>query len=411
MKFKLNKTYTTIAAYALMVIAFGLVLGLICFYIQPISNIVGRILDKLASVFFGIFFTICFIPQVRFFEGLILRIFKKRGKKHPLAISVISAIIVIIIFLTIIILVVANFFPAVVKGYESFQTSISPIIVTIEKHVYGSKSVIVIKLYEGIRTFFVNLLSPDTGSLLTTITNTLSSIFSKTYDILLGLVLTVYFLVSRRYLTAVGNKLATAILPEKFKSATIAIIKRIYGFFMEFFSYRLLAGFCLAVITYVVLRIFSVPYDIIIALVVFLAGFIPVFGPIVATLGCSILIAIFTTAKGHLWQALLVLILLSGLHLLTAMFVEPFVLRKKLRPGPGGVIICTIVSYAVFGFWGIPFAVPLYASIDVAYREIVARILARKKLPINNEYYLSIKELPTAQSSDISQEQEGDTTV
>ena len=406
MKIKLNKTYTTIAAYALMVIAFGLLLGLVCFYIQPIANIIGRLLEKLSSVFFAVFFTICFAPVARFFERILLLLFKKRGKEHPLAISVFSAIIVIVLFLTIVTLVFANFFPAVVKGYESFQTSISPIVESIESRVYGSGSVFVVKLYESARNFFINLLSPDTGSLLTTFTSTITSIFSKTYDILLGLVLAVYFLVSRRYLTAVGNKLASAFLPEKFKSTTIAIFKRIYGFFMEFFSFRLTAGFFLAVTTYIVLRIFAVPYDIIIALVVFLAGFIPVFGPIAATLGCTLLIAIFTTTKGHLWQALLVLILLSGLQLVTTMFIEPFVLRKKLRPGPGGVIVCTIVSYAIFGFWGIPFAIPLYASVDVVYRELVARILTRKNLPINNDYYLTLKELPEG-GEEISEENDG----
>ena len=393
MKLNLNRKYTTIAAYSLLVIAFGLILGLICFNLETLIRITGVILDKIACLFFSLFFTFCFLPLVRFFEKLLSKtLFRKKAK--AVVVSLISTLLVDLLFLGIVALVVINIIPAFMDAYESFNVSVAPTIDKITQGVNETGSPLWISLYNGIYNIFSGLLSTDNGVLINAITVTVSNIISKTYDIAMGLVLSTYFLVCRRYLGAVSNKFFTAILPENFRNATFAVVKRIYNFFVEFFSYRLLMGFALALISYILLRVFGVPYAIIVALVVFVMDFIPVFGPILATIGCTGIVAIFSLASNRLWQALLVLIILASLHLLTAIFVEPFLLRKKLRPGPGVSITCIVIFYALFGFSGIIFAVPLYTSFDVAYREIVARLLAKKNLPLNNAYYLTANELP-----------------
>ncbi len=393
MKLKLNRTYTTIAIYALLVIVFALFLGTICFNIDIVAYWIGQILEKVLCVFFGLFFTFCFLPLVRFFEKRVFTHLFERKKEHPVLVSLLSTLLVDILFVGIIAITVVGIVPAFVAGYNAFRDSVTPQIQALTIRVQNSGYEMLIKVYEVIYNLISELLSPDQGSLVITITRYGTTLFSRVYDVGVGLVLATYFLVSRRYLLTLTNKLFTAFLPNRFRISTFAIVKRIYNFFVEFFSFKLVSGIMLGLVTYLLCLPFKIPYGVVFAVIVFVSVFVPVFGPIIATLGSSLIVAIFSSSGARLWQALTLFIILASINIFSALFIEPVFLRKKLRPGPGTVVTVIIICYAIFGFGGVFFAIPIYTSADVIFREIQARLLARKNLPLSNSYYLALDEL------------------
>ncbi len=394
MKFKFNRKYNTIAIYVLAVIAFALILGTICINIDIVLHWTGLLLEKILCVFFGLFFTFCFLPLVRFFEKRVFAHLFERKKKHPILVSLLSTLLVDILFVGIVAITVVGIVPAFVTGYNAFRDSVTPTIEAFTIRVQESGITPLIMIYNAFYAFFRDLLSPDKGSLVTTITRYATTLFSRVYDLGVGLVLATYFLVCRRYLLTLTNKLFTAFLPNKFRISTFAVVKRIYNFFVEFFSFKLVSGIVLGALTYLLCLPFKIPYAVVFAVIVFVSVFVPVFGPIVATLGSSLIVAVFSPSPARLWQALIILIILASINLFSALFIEPVFLRKKLRPGPGTVITTLIICYALFGIGGIFFAVPIYTSVDVAFREIEARLLARKNLPLTNSYYLVLDEIP-----------------
>lgn len=389
MKWKLDRKYTTIAVYALLVIAFAIVLGMVFLNLSSIVKVLGVIWEKSLSVLFGVFFTFCFLPAVKMFEKLFGKLFN-RSKPHPTLVSLFSAILVDIIVLGIFIVAVVGIIPAFLDAYEAFRQEVVPSITDIGNRLEQSGSSILTKIYHELKTLVSEVFAPDSGSFIGSLTSIAADFFSRAYAIAVGMVLATYFLVCRRYLTTVSRKLSAALLPEKFRLAAFAVVKRIYYFFVEYFSYRLFSGVAIALLVFLLFLPFRIEYGIIVAGVVFVANFIPVFGPIVATIVCTLLIALFSP----MWKAIVALIILAGLQILASLFIEPFCLRKKLRPGPGIVVTSVIVCYALFGFGGVIFAVPLFSSIDVAYREIQTRLLVRRNLPMNNSYYLNLEELP-----------------
>ena len=389
MKWKLDRKYTTIAVYALLVIAFAIVLGMVFLNLSSIIRILGIIWEKSLSVLFGIFFTFCFLPVVKLFEKLFGKLLN-RSRPHPTLVSLFSAILVDVIVLGILIVAVVGIIPAFLDAYEAFQQNVIPSLTDIGNRLEQSDSSIVTKIYHELKVLISDVFAPDSGSLITSLTTIVADFFSRAYAIAVGMVLATYFLVCRRYLTSISRKLSAALLPEKFRLAAFAVVKRIYYFFVEYFSYRLFSGVAIALLVFLLFLPFRIEYGIIVAGIVFVANFIPVFGPIVATIVCTILIAIFSPP----WKAVVAFIILACLQILTSLLIEPFCLRKKLRPGPGIVVTSVIVCYALFGFSGVIFAVPLFSSVDVAYREIQTRLLVRKNLPMNNSFYLNLEELP-----------------
>lgn len=388
MKWKLDKKYTTIAVYALLVIAFALVLCTLFLNLRAIGRFFATIWEKSLSVLYGVFFTFCLLPAVKFFEKLFAKLFN-RQKEHPTLVSIFAAFTVDLLFVGILVVAVVGIIPSLLDAVDAFRDAVAPQILAFGDRLEETGSPFA-SIYRRIYDMVAALFAPDTGSFISSIAAFAKSFFSRAYAIGVGLVLATYFLVCRRYLTAVSRKLSTALLPERFRMATFAVVKRIYYFFVEFFSYRLISGFAMSLIVFLLFLPFRIDYGIIVATVLFVGNFIPVFGPVVATLGCTILIAIFSP----LWKAIVAFAILATIEILVSLLIEPFCLRKKLRPGPGIVVTSVIVCYALFGFGGVIFAVPLYSSLDVAYREIQTRLLVRKGLPTSNSYYLELEELP-----------------
>lgn len=411
MKWKLDRKYTTIAVYALLVIAFALVFGTLFLNLDAIGRFFTLIWEKSLSVLFGIFFTFCLLPAVKFFERALAKPINRK-KPHPTLVSLLAAILVDIIFLGILVVAVVGIIPALLDAIETFREEVAPEILAFGEQLEAEGSIFA-RLYREIYDAISGIFSQDTGSLISSVATFARNFFSRAYAIGVGLVLATYFLVCRRYLTGIARKLSTAIFPEKFRRSTFAVVKRIYYFFVEFFSYRLISGVAMALVVFLLFLPFRIDYGIIVATVLFVANFVPVFGPIVATIGCTVLIAIFSPV----WKAVVACIILSSIEILISLFIEPFCLRKKLRPGPGVVVTSVIVCYALFGFGGVIFAVPLYSSLDVAYREIQTRLLVRKGLPTSNAYYLALEELPLptsdpdAEPTDATSAPDADTTI
>lgn len=388
MKWKLDRKYTTIAVYALLVIAFALVLCTLFLNLRAIGGFFATIWENSLSVLFGVFFTFCLLPAVKFFEKLYAKLFNRR-KEHPTLVSIFAAFTVDLLFVGILVVAVVGIIPSLLNAVDAFRDAVAPQILAFGDRLEETGSPFA-GIYRRIYEMIASIFSPQAGSFITSLAAFARSFFSRAYAIGVGLVLATYFLVCRRYLTAISRKLSAALLPDRFRMATFAVVKRIYYFFVEFFSYRLISGFAMSLFVFLLFLPFRIDYGIIVATVLFVGNFIPVFGPVVATLGCTVLIAIFSP----LWKAIVAFAILATIEILVSLLIEPFCLRKKLRPGPGIVVTSVIVCYALFGFGGVIFAVPLYSSLDVAYREIQTRLLVRKGLPTSNSYYLALEELP-----------------
>ena len=115
MKWKLDRKYTTIAVYALLVIAFALVLCTLFLNLRAIGGFFATIWENSLSVLFGVFFTFCLLPAVNFFEKLYAKLFNRR-KEHPTLVSIFAAFTVDLFFVGIL---VGLFLPSSMQSMPS----------------------------------------------------------------------------------------------------------------------------------------------------------------------------------------------------------------------------------------------------------------------------------------------------
>jgi predicted PurR-regulated permease PerM len=132
----------------------------------------------------------------------------------------------------------------------------------------------------------------------------------------------------------------------------------------------------------------GVPFRSLIAILVLIFNLLPQFGGIAITV--LLPLTLLVLERSYALPLFLILLVLHTLHIFA---VEPFFLRKRLRPNIGLTVALTLVFGAIFGFVGFLLAVPLYASVRSILQNRQNKRLIKRGLPIGDEYYLQLTSL------------------
>ncbi|MCF4006820.1 AI-2E family transporter [Corynebacterium uropygiale] len=117
----------------------------------------------------------------------------------------------------------------------------------------------------------------------------------------------------------------------------------------------------------------GLPLVVPITVVVFLCSFVPILGALVSG-AFAVLIAL---VDGGFWMAVIMLIVVCGVHLVEVHLLQPFLMGHAVRIHPLAVIVVVAVGTYLAGLPGALFAVPLTAMINSSVRR--ARALSREE--------------------------------
>lgn len=389
---KLNNTkYNTYAAYALIIIAFGLLYAAFIFNLSAVFFGISWFLEKIKCVFYAILFAFISVPPMRFFERFLTRRVFKTRRRLPVA-RVLAVILAELLLLAVLFLFIFSIIPSLSNSFTELQADLSPALAAsrewIETNVKDSE--ILLPIYESLIDYFSETFSPTGEQSLTAFAaRYVSNIANETSAIFLGFVLAAYSLLFRRVITSITSKILVSRLPGRITTRFYSGVKRTYLYFMEYLSVRVVSSIFLSLLTYLLCLIFGIPFRALITILVFAFDMMPDFGMILLVVLLPVVMLILN--RPH---ALPLFLILFFLHLFYCILAEPFFLRKRLRPNVGLTICLSLFFGGLFGFFGFIFSVPLFASLHALNENAESRRLMERGLPLNDEYYLALKELP-----------------
>ena len=401
MKFN-NTRYNTLAAYAMIVISVSLLYALMIFNLGTVMSIVLWFISKIKCVLYAFFFAFISIPPMRFFERVLTKHLLRTRRRQPL-VRVLSVVLTMLLILIVLLVMIFAIFPSLETSFTELQASVNPAIEATRKwiEVNVKQSEYLLPIYEELTKFLSDtLLSNSSGSLLGAMTGYIRNIADEASAIFLGLVLAMYSLLFRYKINAITSKILAAILPNKLNTIAYRGIRRTYFYFMEYLTVRLLSAIYLALCSYLLCVICGVPFRSLIAILVLLFNLLPQFGGVVIT--GLLPLTLLVLERSYALPLFLILLVLHMLHIFA---VEPFFLRKRLRPNIGLTVVLTLVFGALFGFVGFLFAVPLYASVHSFLQNRQNRRLIKRGLPLGDEYYFKTPALPTTLTEDLPEEE------
>lgn len=338
-----------------------------------ILNILKAIFKFISPVFYGLIIAYVLHPFVEFFEEKVLVNIENKKKRRNLSV-LLAAIIVIICISILMIALIPQLIKSVlglVMNFNTYAKSLQSIISSLTASLASSNIDISSLAHAGNQ--FLEMLSKLISANMKSIISTSFNIGSGLFNILISIILAIYFLLDATPLQSGVREFSKAILsPEKYKNIT-GFWRRCNRILVRYMVFDIIDGIIVGFANFFFFLIMDMPYNILISVVVGITNLAPTFGPIVGGLiGAFILLLV------NPWQALWFI-----LFTLVLQTIDGYILKPKLFGNSFGVssiwiLITIIVGGRMFGVWGILLAIPFAAIADYFYHDVIWKKLEKR---------------------------------
>ncbi len=392
-----NNKYKSIALYAglslcaVVAVYLGLTkLGVFMAALKTFGNVC-------APIIYGFIIAYLCNPILKFYEKRVF-VFRKHeniGKKlrRPLSLLLTFITVVIIVGLFFVLVV-----PQIVESYKDLESQIGFYLTAAQN--YADEFVRSFPLfngkYENLSEFIdvteitsnIKLFITDSYNILERVTNYLfeyaSKIVIEMKNIIMGVIIAVYFLHSKERLCAISKKFINAILPRKAYLNVVNLTRFTDKTFGGFLIGKIIDSAIIGLLTFVVLVIFKMPYPPLIALIVGVTNIIPFFGPFIGAIPSAFIILIAEPGKVF-WFILIIFIIQQ----LDGNVIGPWIIGDSTGMSSLSVLITITIASGLFGLPGMIFGVPAGAVICALMKQYTTSKLEKKGEPVETEYYIN----------------------
>ena len=197
----------------------------------------------------------------------------------------------------------------------------------------------------------------------------------KIIDFFVAIIVSIYLLLQRRQIMEFLKKLGRATLRTNTYKNIGKYFDRSNNIFFNFLAGQLLDGIIIGIISSIAMSIIGVKYAVLLGFMIGIFNLIPYFGAIIAV----IIAALITLLTGGIWQALIMVIVVTILQQIDANIINPKILGNSLKISPLLVIFAVAVGGAYFGFWGMFLSVPIIAVAKLLLTDYIDYKIRKKE--------------------------------
>lgn len=402
-RFRWDKKYLYWGMTAFFVIAGAIVFYMLINHLGWLRGSLKKLAGILSPFIWGLVIAYLLYPLMRIyqkhlFEPIAKRLFKKSPKaesavpKFARGFSVLLAVISLIVILggmlwlvipqlySSVETLIVNSTDYVAKADEWFTRMLKdyPEIDTAISGMFGDLS-------NGLVGWATNNLLPEIKNIVTNLTSSVYYFAKGVYNVLIGIIVSIYVLYSRETFAAHGKKLLYAIFSVEASEKILDGIHFVNKVFMGFLSGKILDSLIIGVICYIGCLIMRMPYAVLCSFIVGVTNIIPFFGPLFGMIPTTFIILMEDPIK-----ALIFLLFVILLQQFDGNFLGPKILGNSVGIGGFWVLFSIIVGSGLFGFAGMLLGVPVFVVIYSLFRDLVQRKLGRSGLPQNTAVYVDL---------------------
>ncbi len=218
------------------------------------------------------------------------------------------------------------------------------------------------------------------SSLIPGFMNWLLGVTSSVINMVIALVFSVYFLLSKEMLSRQTKQIVYALFKEP-TAAYLVHVKRAFDkAFSSFITGQLLESFIVGVLCFIGMMIFNFPYIMLVSVIIGTSNVVPMVGPLIGTIPAAfiILVADITNPMQALWFVLFIVVLQQ----LESNLIYPRVVGGSLGLPGFWVMFAITIGGNLLGLPGIILGVPSAAAMYKLIREATYKKLDEKELKI-----------------------------
>lgn len=389
MKLNINKKYMTIAVYAFLVIIASVSFFYFIKEFSAVGRLTGSFIRLMMPFIYGAVLAYILNPVLNWLEKKVFpRIFhdkvSKRGRRSlGVLLSLIFAVAVVAVFLAILI-------PQILESIDSLAQSIYAFLPKAQMmfnefiEEYGTNEVVasVMSMLDIDVTAPSQALQKLAGRSYTFLTQVLPNLFggvmrftSGLLDVVVGIIIAIYLLLSKEVFYAQIKKLLFAFFPRRFTQALLNLTHDSNQIFCGFISGKILDSAIIGVLCFVGCSILRMPYTVLVSFIVGVTNVIPYFGPFIGAIPSIFIIMIDNPLKSLVF-AVFVLVLQQ----LDGNIIGPKILGDSTGLSAFWVIFSVTFFGGLFGFVGMLIGVPTFAVIYALVRNMAEYLLGKKNM-------------------------------
>ena len=391
MKLDFNRKYTTIAVYAFLVIAAGLLFQNIVNDIPPLTRYFNKIGDLLLPFIVGGALAYILNPILNWIEHRLFPVIfrDKVSRKIRRGLSVLLSYLFMIFVIGVFALIVV---PQIYESITSLIGRSSTYVKTVEDFLnyliatYGSNEFVKLvleRIYDSAETILkqgYQLL----GDIVPMVANIAIGLTNSLFDAIMGLIISVYSLLMKETFAAQIKKLLSAFCSKNFVDTFLSIAHDSNQIFCGFISGKIVDSFIIGVICFVGTTLMNTPYAMLISVIVGVTNVIPYFGPFIGAIP-SIFLILLVNPIHALYFSLFIL----ALQQLDGNIIGPKILGDSTGLSAFWVVFSVTFFGGMFGFVGMLVGVPTFAVIYNLISRFAAYCLHKKGMATNTEAYAS----------------------
>lgn len=386
--------------------AFCVLAGCIVFYLllghlATIGGLIGSALKVLSAFIWGLVIAYVLLPLTRYFEykvfqPLLFRLSKGRRGKHsggaPRALAITTAIAVAIAAISIILrLIIPTVYESVESILINYNTYITTLTQLIERwfedypelstQLESATQSVSNDLAQWIRNDFL----PQMGSFITNITTGVYLVFRAVMNVAIGFVVACYLLYNRESFSANTKKLLYSAFGIKRTERILNVFRFTDDAFMGFISGKVLDSLIIGCITFVCCSLLQMPYAAFVSVIIGVTNVIPVFGPFIGAIPCTLIILVVEPLK-----ALIFVVFIIILQQIDGNIIGPKILGSRVGISGFWVMFAIVVCGSMFGVVGMIVGVPLFVVISAGYNSLVDYGLKKRGLATQAARYVNM---------------------
>lgn len=337
-------------------------------------------------------------PVMKFIERYLLKVLlthtknEKSARKAGRGIAIAGALL----FLTgILILLFSVIVPSVSHSIQNmvalFPSEINNLIQWVEEFTQGDSEIagMVSDAIESIsamfQTFVQNELLPQAQVYLASITSGVIYGVKVVTNVLVGVIVSVYVLLSKETFAGQAKKIVYALLKPARANIVITTVRKSNEIFGGFISGKLLDSAIIGVLAYIVLAIMKMPDTMLLAVIIGVTNIIPFFGPFIGAIPSFIIVVLQNPLQG-----LYFLIFIFILQQIDGNIIGPKILGDSTGITPFWVVTSILIFGGLWGFLGMLLGVPVMAVLQYIVRNLLDYALKKRGLVSDTESYVRL---------------------
>lgn len=335
-----------------------------------IKNTIGFILNVIQPIVYGCIFAFILNGPYEFFENKVFGRLGKSQKKmvrkcqKPLSLFVTYGVVIVVIFAIFSVLI-----PQLIDSVVTFSNNIYGYYGDIVRWVNGwvAKLELDSSFWDTVMGYwndFISKLSSTLTSLLPSLFNYTKSITTAVTNLLLGIMVSIYIILSKDNLLSQVKRMLHAFAPKKVEYRLGRLGSMCNKIFSGFIYGQVLAAIVAGFNVFLGMTLLRLDYALLIGVIYGVFGLIPFFGCFIGTFMGAFILFMVSPMKA-LWFIIFIIIYQQ----IDGNIISPHIVGDQVGLPTLWVLFSILLGGGLFGFAGILFGVPTFAVIYALIKE------------------------------------------